>query len=142
MLFECGDPADDIYILERGSVLCAVDFTQASVHSRASTRALAQQEGPGAGATPQSHHRRVGGHVGRLGGASLGAVRGGAGASSPCPALVRLALARVAALCGCVNRGLRGCMDWDGPIHPGLYACAVLGQLGKAVRRQPHPQRW
>ncbi len=42
VLFERGEPADDIYILECGSVLCAVDFMHASVHSRAAGRALPQ----------------------------------------------------------------------------------------------------
>lgn len=40
VLFERGEAADDIYILECGAVLCAVDYAVASVHSRAAERAL------------------------------------------------------------------------------------------------------
>ncbi|GAB4822722.1 hypothetical protein N2152v2_009768 [Parachlorella kessleri] len=43
VLFERGDPADAIYIIECGGVLCAVDFMLTSVHSRAANRVLPQE---------------------------------------------------------------------------------------------------
>lgn len=40
VLFERGEPPDEIFIVECGSVLCAVDFMHSSAHSRAVDQAL------------------------------------------------------------------------------------------------------